>query len=38
MADLSWVDKRTGTHDVKNAMHTIMGVNLWESLTITCKK
>jgi len=22
IADLSWVDKRTGTHDVKNATHT----------------
>jgi len=38
VAYLSWVDKRTGTHDVRNAMHTIMGVNLWESLTNTCKK
>jgi len=38
MADLSWVYERTGIYDVKNAMHTIMGVNLCESLTNTCKK
>jgi len=35
VAYLSWVYERTGTYDVKNAMHTIMGVNLWESLTST---